>query len=114
MIDYLVSSGWTTALTDAGITTAGTADSFLKSSHLTRTRHAHQITCVSLYKLQCQAFELLGDGVCFEQWKNKMITRSPTFQYWNTILSLKVLVLVFVRAHREKNFSLYVRLWKAL
>ena len=66
--DYLAGSGWTTALTDANITTSGTADSFLKSSHLTRTLHAHQITCVALHTLQHQAFELLGDGVkSFEQ-----------------------------------------------
>ena len=38
--DYLACSGWTTALADAGVATSGTADSFLKSSHVTRTRHA--------------------------------------------------------------------------
>ena len=31
---YLACSGWTTALIDAGVATSGTADSFLKSSHL--------------------------------------------------------------------------------
>ena len=35
----LACSGWTTALTDAGIATSGTADSFLKSLHLTKMRH---------------------------------------------------------------------------
>ena len=33
----------------SGIATSGTADIFLKSSHLTKTRHAHQITCVVLH-----------------------------------------------------------------
>ena len=37
--NYLACSGWTTALTDAGIATSCTADSLLKSSHFTRTRH---------------------------------------------------------------------------
>ena len=37
--NYLACSGWTTALTDAGIAASGTADSFLKSLHLTRTHH---------------------------------------------------------------------------
>ena len=37
--NYLACSGWTTALTDAGIATSGTVDSFLKSSHLTRMLH---------------------------------------------------------------------------
>ena len=37
-----------------------------------------------------------------------MIKKSPTFQYWDTILTIDIYILVFVRAHREKNFSLYV------
>lgn len=61
------------------IATSGTADSFLKSSHLTRTPHAHQITCIALHKLQRQAFELLADGISFEQWKSDMIKKSPTY-----------------------------------
>ena len=37
--DYLAGSGWTISLIDAGIASSGTADSFLKASHLTRTCH---------------------------------------------------------------------------
>ena len=50
--DYLEGSGWTNALTQAGIATSGTADSFLKATHVTRTRHAHQVTTLALTKLQ--------------------------------------------------------------
>ena len=57
--EYLACSGWT----DAGIATSGTADSFLKSSHLTRTHHAHIVTSVALHKLQQQAYDSLADGV---------------------------------------------------
>ncbi len=79
---YLACSGWTTALIDAGVAISGTAESFLKSSHLTRTRHAHTITSVALYKLQLQAFESIADeGVSFDQWRKDMIKQSPTFQY---------------------------------
>ena len=53
--DLLDSSGWTTALCEAGIATSGTADSFLKASHLTRTRHSHQVTLLALSKLQHEA-----------------------------------------------------------
>ena len=96
------------ALTDAGIATSGTANSFLKSSHLTRTRHAHQTTCVALHELQQQAFVFLADGESFEQWRKDMVKESPTFQYWDTILFIEISVLIFVRAHQEKNFPLYV------
>lgn len=36
--DLLDGSGWTTALTEAEVATSGIADSFLRASHLTRTR----------------------------------------------------------------------------
>jgi hypothetical protein len=36
--DLLESSGWTTALLEAEVASSGVADSFLKASHLTRTR----------------------------------------------------------------------------
>jgi len=39
--NYLEEPGWTSALVQAGIATTGTADSFLKVSHFTRTRHPH-------------------------------------------------------------------------
>ena len=69
---YLASSGWTIALTDAGIATAGTADSFLNSSHLTRTRRAHQLTCVALNSLQ-QLAKDDHNRSSFEAWREKMI-----------------------------------------
>jgi len=59
--DYLDGSGWTNALVQAGIASSGTADSFLKASHLTRTRHAHKVTALVLAKLQDEAFLLAGE-----------------------------------------------------
>lgn len=57
--DLLEASGWTTALTEAEVASPGTADSFLKVSHLTRTRHAHQVTFLTLKRLQKEAFFVL-------------------------------------------------------
>ena len=37
----LEGSGWTAALTEANVTSAGTADSFLKATSVTHTRRAH-------------------------------------------------------------------------
>ena len=109
--DYLADSGWTTSLIEAGIATSGTADSFLTASHLTRTRHAHQVTIAALTALQYQAFladESSNNGKSFIDWKVSMAAQSPTFQFWDTIMNLEKLILVFVRAHRERNFELYV------
>lgn len=58
--DLLAASGWTTAITEAGIASSGTSDSFLKVAYLTKTRGAHQITVAALYKLQHAAFQELN------------------------------------------------------
>ena len=49
--NLLDSSGWAGALMQANVATPGTADSFRRVTHVTRTRRAHQITTSSLYLL---------------------------------------------------------------
>ena len=113
----LEGSGWTTALTEAEVASSGTADSYLKAAHLTRTRRAHQITLLTLHNLQSEAF-MLSDGPkdeeSFTAWKNNMQKRSPTFMYWDLIMRYETLILIFIRAHREKNFPLYVEVLEEL
>ena len=52
------------------LATAGTADSFLKASHVTRTQRALQITACNLYLLQHKAYAENCNGV--EEGCNKM------------------------------------------
>ena len=54
--DWLRGSGWVQALVQAEIATPGTADSFLRAAHVTRTRRAHQITATTLHILQRRAY----------------------------------------------------------
>jgi hypothetical protein len=49
--DWMAGSGWPEALSRAKVASSGTADSFLKASHVTRTRHAHQVKSAALYQL---------------------------------------------------------------
>ena len=44
----------------------------------------------------------------------EMCKRSPTFLFWDTILRYETLILMFIRAHREKRFSLYVEVLEEL
>ena len=111
--DLLAFSGWTEALAEADVATSGTAESFLKASHITRTRHAHQVTALALSKLQQDAFAL-SDSKDFEAWRLKMIKDSLTFHYWDLILKTEVQVLIFIRAHRERNFPLYIESLESL
>ena len=109
--DFLDCSGWTTALCEADIATSGVADSLLKVSHLTRTRRSHQITALFLSKLQHDAwmhFKATNKELTFEQWKEEMISKSPTFHYWDLVCEFEILVIIFIRAHRTNDFNLYV------
>ena len=112
--DWLDGSGWTSALVAAEIATGGVADSFIKATHVTRTRRAHQVTATCLFILQSKAYsdylETLENGeepLQFTDWVNKMSKDRPQFLYWNRVLFLELCVLQLIRAIREGNFSLY-------
>ena len=95
--------------------TAGTADSFLRLSHVTRTRRVHQITSSSLYLLLQKAYldycSSLTEGqnrLSLEEWCSKKSDLYPQFTFWLLILQIELAVMIFVRAVRETNFQLYV------
>jgi len=54
--DIVDGSGWTDALTQADIATAGTCEGFLRASHVTKTCRAHHVTAAALYQLQQTAY----------------------------------------------------------
>ena len=54
--DWLEDAGWVEALVQAKVASAGTAGSFLRASHVTRTRNAHQVTASSLHILLKQSY----------------------------------------------------------
>ena len=112
---YLEGSGWTTALIQAGVASSGTAENFLKASHLTRTRYAHlQVSALALSKFQEMAYISTDGSMPKEAWRETMKKCSPMFHYWDTILYLEILGNLFVRAHREKKFSLYLDVLKEI
>ena len=114
--DWLQGSGWTHALVQAEITTAGTADSFLRAAHVTRTRRAHQVTATVLYILQRRAYDQYSTTNTeddehpgsFEDWCSQREQSYPQFQYWTTVLALELSTLIYVRSLREADFSMYL------
>ena len=54
--DWLKGSGWVQALVQAEIATTGTADSYLRAVHVTRTRRTHQVTLAALYILKHRTY----------------------------------------------------------
>ena len=113
--DWLEDSSWVQALVQAQVASAEIADSFLKVCHATRTRHAHQVTVCAFYillkKAYAQHVESLGpdsQSEAFDNWCEKHSQEIPQFQFWYTTLQLELLVLMFVKALRTADFSLYV------
>ena len=116
--DWLENRGWTNALVQADIASSGVADSFINTSHVTKTRHVgrHQVTAASLFALQ-QAFnedyvsyhlDLGQPRLTFDEWFIQRPNTSVHFNYWHKTLSLELLLLRFIRSLREGNFQLYV------
>ena len=100
---------------EADISSPATADSFLKASHLTRTRHAHQVTACSLYFLMNRSCDKYAQSLpanempeAFDTWRSRRIQESPQFQYWSKTLEFQLIILSFVRSLRDANFQLYI------
>ena len=112
---WLDGSGWTKALAEAKVASPGTADSFIRASHVTKTRRAHTVTAAALYNLLKCAFDDYNksistdeDRLDFEDWHTKCMTESPQFEYWYTTLSFELTLLLFIRSLRQGNFKLYI------
>ncbi|CAG2232479.1 unnamed protein product [Mytilus edulis] len=56
--DWLENSGWTSALSQANIAPLGTADSCLRASNVSRTRHVHEVTTSVQYSLMQRSYWL--------------------------------------------------------
>lgn len=117
-IGHLLSnSGWSESLVEAKIALAGTADSFLTASHVTRTRYAHEVTACALYGLMMRAYdeyhaaaqEKNEEVLPFSAWRSKQAEKSAMFHFWSLILDLQMTLLVFLGALRTGNFEQYLQ-----
>ena len=107
--DWLNGSGWTSLLESAGVVRGGVADSFLKASHVTRTRLAHEITAAALYILMQEAYAKNQDvEENFETWCSSQTQKQPMFAYWSQVLQLELSVLHLVHSIRTADFDKYV------
>ena len=87
------------------IASTGTANSFIKASHVTKTRHAHQVTAATLHGLMQWASETTKtkrDIMTMDQWcamrAHKMFSLTKT-------LSLEILMLLYIRANLIFNYT---------
>ena len=54
------------------------------------------------------------EGTQKTAWIEDMKNRSPTFMFWDMICRYEKLIFIMVRAHREKNFPLYIAVLEKL
>ncbi|CAH3151254.1 unnamed protein product [Porites lobata] len=99
--NLLDGSGWGSALVQAGVATPGTADSFCRVTHVTRTRRAHQITAGSLFVLLEKAYSQylvsLSDyqnPLSLEEWCSHSAELYPQFKFWLLILQMQLALYV--------------------
>jgi len=106
MGNLLRGSGWPEVLTEAGMTKSeAAAVLFLSASNVMRTRYAHKVTLVVLDILLKRAHEFQSE-VLFENWITNAKQVSPTVTFWFLIHKYQQLVLMFIRAHRERKIQL--------
>ena len=108
----LQDSGWTAALSESGVASPGTAESYLTVSSTTRTRQTHQKTACSLYQLLKVAYEnytsdVGDDAMTFDDWYKHEKLRSPQFQFWSLVLDMELVVFALIRSFCEADFELY-------
>ena len=113
---WLEDSGWTAALEAAEVATEGTADACTKASHLTKSRHAHQVTAAALYVLLQKAYQKYSQEwnppaifMGFDEWCQQMASEQPQFLYWFRTLELELTILKLVKSFREANFKSYIK-----
>ncbi len=88
----------------ADIAGIGTADSFIKVSHVTKTRGMPT-------RLQPQVFMTFCTKhmhMTLERWCEVQSQQNPQFDYWLKTWSLEIILLLYIRAIREGNFQLYI------
>ena len=97
--DWLEDCGLVEVLVQSKVASAGTAESHIKVSHVTRTRHAHQVTACSLYILLKKSYDQYKESldpedqaVEFTAWCTQK-QDIPQFQFWYTAVQLELLVL---------------------
>ena len=80
--DWLEGSGWTTIIVNAAITTSGSAQSMLKSSHICRTRYTHQTSAACIFLFAKSAYKSAEDQeTSFEAWIEKRCAAQPQAVY---------------------------------
>ncbi|KAL5270870.1 hypothetical protein ACHWQZ_G001513 [Mnemiopsis leidyi] len=79
----------------------------VNANFITRAFYLVQVIAASLGSLLNEEFQSSGSAD-FETWKEIRCKESDSFFFWNLILNFELLIILFVRAVRNRDFDLYV------
>lgn len=109
----IAGSGLAQFLDHAGVSITGAGNVALNVSQITSARYLLQVCLCAEYKaikLVCDSCESTQD---IQDWMDNKASESPMFHYWKMIFDLQVLILMFIRSERERDFPLYVQVLKS-
>ncbi|ESO08278.1 hypothetical protein HELRODRAFT_184084 [Helobdella robusta] len=113
---WLSGSGWTELFFKTEIASSGRSETLLKSSHVKRTRYAHEVSIAALYILRNNAYRDNQKTAVesLETWVARRCKESAQFLFWQTTIILEGILLNFVRSIRTSDFCLFVQMLEEL
>jgi len=112
--DWLQGSVLVQALVQAEITSAGTADSFLRASHVSQegtSGYSSSTVDAALHRQAYDHYLELSDErdeeLEFDDWCQQQTKTCPQFDHWATVLQLELTVLVYVCSPCQGSFQMY-------
>lgn len=97
---WLDNSGWVAAICQSGIASPGTADSFLKATHIANTCHAHLVTAATLHLLMKKSSEdyikETSVPMNHDMWQRTMEEQSRQFKFWLIAIQFQLTVATFI------------------
>ena len=102
------------------IASSGTADSFIKATHVTKIRHAHEVAAACLYALIQRAYTDYSTSVgpnqneadeevalSFQEWCSMRANKCVHFDYWIKTLSFQE--WCSMRANKCVHFDYWIK-----
>ena len=111
--DSLCESGWTTVVTNSGVSTSGTAESYIGASHICRTRYVHTVSVAAIYLIQRRAYNEYvdinpGEIMSFEVWLTNLCHTNSQADYWNKSKELDLAILQFCKSCHTGDLDLHL------
>ena len=97
----------TEILGDNDIDTIGLQTASVDVNHIHKSRYSVQLSVVAIYACLKEAYDKSKSDLPLFEWADDMSRSNHMFKYWLLILKFQINNLVFVRALREGDFTLY-------